>query len=147
MEVKFYQFLHVSFYHGMISLLQKIIDQKYRVLILVHGNDLQHYDDKLWSSTSISFLPHATERDDLLDMQPIILATEIADYSDMDILVNLTNLSLQDMKQCFQFIIELFDGNNIQHLQIARRKWMEYKQSDMLLTYWKQDSMGKWIKN
>lgn len=91
-------------------------------------NETQHLDDLMWTYTNESFLPHATQDENLDDKHgtPIIVGHNISNTS-CDLLINLAFSSPDQIKQ-YPRIAEILNENETikQH---GRERYTKYKQS------------------
>lgn len=149
-ELAFYQLRTSSLEEALCTLLQKALDSNYRVLVIGDSDErVSSLSLALWTRNAASFLAHGTINDDNCEDQPILLITEQQDKSeninsaDVAIAIDGTVLNFIDGVSRY---LDVFDGNNEIARDKARNRWMNYKNDDHLLTFWKQGDDGAWSK-
>jgi len=55
----------------------------------------------------------------------------------------ITPTSFDDKERVFV----LFDGNNAEDLDAARRQWKDFRDAGHDLSYWQQDDAGRWSQS
>jgi DNA polymerase IIIc chi subunit len=142
MEVNFYQTDDII-HKAMAPLLQKILEDKKKVLIYSKNSDLlKQIDDGLWSFSKTKFLPHSTkfEKSDPLK-NPIFLTDDEANENKAEFLIMLDKAD-DDFAKKFTKIFHFFDNNNLSE---AKKLWIYYKQKSANLNFYKKLD-GKWSK-
>ena len=147
-EIRFYHMLYDKTDQIIPDLLQKALDRNMRVLLKLPDNDrCAYYDDWLWRFQPESFLPHGTDSDsERAADQPVLLTIGDAAPNGARMALVAEEAGLPPVTD-FDLVCYLFDSENPSRLQKARQLWKELKtQPELALTYWQQQSNGRWIK-
>lgn len=147
-EIRFYHMLYDKTDQIIPDLLQKALDKNMRVLLkLPNAERLGYYDDWLWRFQPESFLPHGTDQDtEKASEQPVLLTLGDTPLNDARMALVVEEAELPPTND-FDLICYLFDSENPSRLQKARHLWKELKErSGLTLTYWQQQTNGRWIK-
>lgn len=145
-EIGFYHLTTSPLERALPKLLEKVLERGFRVLIMA-GNDEQvdQLNELLWTYDPDSFLPHGSLRDGNEALQPILLSAEDSNPNDANVLVVLNGQQPTSLSS-YERVIDMFNGNHEASVQSARSRWKQQKDAGHLLTYWKQDENGGWIK-
>jgi DNA polymerase-3 subunit chi len=143
-DIKFYHLQSKPLDNVLPLLLEKIIYKGHKVILKTESlEQVNHLNSLLWTYHPDSFLPHGALSDDRPNLQPIWITKENENPNNADVLV-LVNGSSFDNIESFELCCELFDGSNPTSLETARDKWRSYKQRGYNVSYWQQDSKGRW---
>ncbi|MDW3222121.1 MAG: DNA polymerase III subunit chi [Paracoccaceae bacterium] len=117
--------------------------------VVVRGSDLARLawlDEKLWLGADDGFLPHGLAGGEQDALQPILLtlAHEAPNEASCLMTVDGAALSARDVDEMARVCV-LFDGNDPQALEVARRQWKELKEAGVSAQYWSEES-GRWAK-
>ena len=144
----------VSFYHLQAQpldqvlprLLEKVDERGLRALVRLKENELMtHLNAALWTFSGPSFLAHATDQDEHMEDQPLLLTTvQSGNANKATVLVILEDSAAADISE-FDRCLYMFDGNDPQNLQAARQRWKDLKAEGVDVTYWQQEA-GGWKK-
>lgn len=146
-DINFYHLTTSSIKQALPKLLDKILSSGKRGLVVAaDAGQVKEIDEYLWVSTR-NFLPHGTKADGLSEHQPIYVTdqTESDCPNGAQVLVLVEGGTYQPF-ETFEKCLILFDGNHAQQVQYARAQWKDYMARGHQLTYWQQDSQGKWQK-
>ncbi len=132
------------------KLLERVRRDNLTVLVLCGtAETVTRLDGALWTYEADSFLPHGTDRNEALDLHPILLtanpALVAAPPNKASVLLMLDNV-LPTAMDGFQRALYMFDGGNDVQVQAARGHWKELKSRGLPLTYWQQSDTGGWKK-
>lgn len=145
-QVSFYHFTKTTFDKALFSIVQKALSHQFRIFILTeNAARTDEIDKSLWSLGRISFIPHATIRDQELPRQPILIGENLENKNNSNIIISVDNRKDFDVNS-FTRIINLVDGNNIEKLELARETWKYYKNLGCEMQYWFQNTESGWQK-
>jgi DNA polymerase-3 subunit chi len=106
-------------------------------------------DALLWTYSEESFLPHAVAGEGISMQQPVLISVEDGNENSANVLFLVGGATVNDWSQSaatFERIVLLFDGRDPQALSAAREAWKSAKAASLDVTYWKENSAGKWEK-
>ena len=146
-EIRFYHLLRDTTTKAVPDILGKALAKGIRVLLKLPNEDRRkYYDDWLWRFNAESFLPHAQDGDPEPQAHPVWLSTSDSapNGATMAFVIEGAELPAFD---AFDLICMMFDSENDDRLQQARKLWGDLKkQDDLTLTYWKQGDDGRWVQ-
>lgn len=142
-SIQFYHLLHTSLPDALAKLLQKILAQNSRALILVDDERAaKTLSDALWQQSEL--LPHGTASNPThAEHQPIYITWNEENPNQSDILVTTHNV-IPVMRDSFTKLLDIFDGRDEEMLAAARFRWSAYKDAGAQLQYIKQQLTGGW---
>jgi DNA polymerase-3 subunit chi len=143
LEIRFYHLQKQSLDQALPQILTKALDQGHKVLIKTNKDTIKSLSELLWNTPLNSFLPHGTSADPNKELQPIYITDQEDNPNQADLLILLNGERSQKI-DTYKMCCEIFDGNNPELLKDARVKWKEYKSAELPVTYWQQDTHGKW---
>ena len=142
--IQFYHLLSTSAERAVPKLMEKALDGKSRVVMLLPDDAaLARMSEALWTSNPNGFLPHGGAKDGRAADQPIYLCTEDTNPNRADILCVLGGASPASMGD-YAKVLDVFDGGNEEHVLRARQRWTAYKEAGHKLQYIKQQESGGW---
>jgi DNA polymerase-3 subunit chi len=142
----------IGFYHLTKSTLEqalpKLLDRALKaghktLLIAGSAERIEHLDALLWTFEADSWLPHGAVRGGDAALQPILLTVDDENLNQADVLVLTDGVSSTKVDQ-FSRCINLFDGNDAEAVQAARRQWKDWAAQGLALTYFQQSERGGW---
>ena len=144
-EVWFYHLERTALDQALPDLLERTLARGWRALVRSPSQDrLDHLDGWLWSFREDSFLPHGVADEPDPELQPVLLTKGEDNPNGAKALFLIDDAapgSLADFERC----LVLFDGNQADAVQAARRRWAELKAQGCALSYWQQGERG-WEK-
>lgn len=145
-EIAFYHLQHAPLEAVLPKLLEKTLEADKRALVLASSEQrVEHLSAVLWSYDPSSWLPHGSRKDGNPTRQPIWLSCE-DDNVNGAVFLFLTDATssrrLGEFERCFY----IFDGADPNQLTRAREAWKGALGAGHSLTYWQQDTNGRWRK-
>ena len=145
--VYFYHLTRQPLEHTLPVLLGKARGAGWRVA--VRGRDaarMAWLDERLWTGSDDSFLPHGVAGGPHDAGQPILLTTgtEAANTPDCLMAVDGADVAAAEVT-ALQRVCILFDGNDPDALQMARGQWKALTDAGCSAQYWSEES-GRWEK-
>jgi DNA polymerase-3 subunit chi len=133
------------------GLLERTRERDWRAVVRVGSAErMAALDTHLWTFSEQSFLPHGTADAGHATRQPIYLTTEGENPNKAQVLFLVGGATPSDWASpelvAFARIVLLFDGRDPEALAGARAAWRVAKASGHDVTYWKENSSGKWEK-
>jgi len=113
------------------NLVSKAVQRGKRVVVYASDAELlKRFDQALWSSEPLSFVPHVMQDDALAAVTPVVLVpcapAEAEPLPHHEVLVNLDR-NLPKFFSRFDYLMELIEKNE-QDSQAARERWKFYKE-------------------
>lgn len=146
MEVNFYHLTRTSIEKTLPRLLEKVLDAQQRALVLTESSTQTNLlNEILWTYSTNAFLPHGTILEGYANEQPIWLTEKLENLNSANILVQLSHDPITDfngLKKC----LYLFDSNQPNVLEKARKTWSNYKNAGYFIRYFQQENDGTWIE-
>ncbi|MBQ7659766.1 MAG: DNA polymerase III subunit chi [Alphaproteobacteria bacterium] len=146
--------LRIDFYHlqknTLDEALPKLLAKAYETgefIKLKVGGELRvdYLNTLLWTFDEEAFLPHGTKKDGFSEMQPIFISADdkLPNEAALLFLVDGANVDFENAGN-FKRIFYIFDGNNENELQKARKVWKDFSLNEAEKHYWQQNNLGKW---
>lgn len=128
------------------DLLTKTLTKGWRAIVrFPDGTDLADWDDFLWTFQDQSFLPHGREDQGRADQQPVLLANAAQSAENFDAVFLIDGAELDDLSHAERVMV-MIDGRSEAAVQRERGRWKALKGTDAKMSYWQQDSQGRWAK-
>ena len=136
------------------QVLPALVEQAYaaRVKVAIEApdrNTLERVDERLWTFSEESFLPHAIAGDGA-PSQPILLTTASDNLNDAKVRFLLAGAKAEPAliasPGAYERIVILFNGSDEDEITAARAQWAELKASGRAISYWRQTDGGAWEK-
>ena len=144
-EILFYHLKGQALEHVLPPLLQKSLERGWRVVVQASSDErVDALDAHLWTWRDDAFLPHGTSRDPEAAEQPILLTASAENPNGATVRFLVDGADLAADAGDYQRIVLLFDGDDPEVLEMARRRWTEAKKTGAEVTYWKADENGRW---
>ena len=125
-------------------LLEKSLERGWRALVRTTSRErVAALDDVLWSYRDESFLPHGAAHDADPELQPVLLADDVKDHDERDLLILIDRAQAASIDH-YKRVILLFDGGDEEALREARARWQSFKADGLEVTYWQQSADGRW---
>lgn len=144
----------VFFYHLTVSplevtlptLLGKARAAGWRVAVRACSEErLAWLDEKLWLGHEEDFLPHGLAGGEFDADQPVLLTTGAGAGNGATCTMAIDGAAVtNDEVAKMERVCILFDGNDHQALELARKQWKELSDAGCDAQYWSQEG-GKWV--
>ena len=127
-------------------LLEKSLQRGWRAVVqCADASRRDALDRALWTFRDDSFLPHATDLDGLLALQPVVLTTGAGNPNGASVRFLDAGAAPADA-DAYQRIVILFSADEPEAVAAARRAWTPLKAAGHAVTYWQQGAEGRWEK-
>ncbi len=128
-------------------LLGKSLENGWRVA--VRGTDLERLavlDKALWLGPEEAFLPHGLAGGEMDAQQPVLLTMGSESLNDANCIMSVDGAEITAKEVgAMERVCVLFDGNDNDALNTARRQWKMLKDAGASAQYWSEES-GRWEK-
>lgn len=144
-EVWFYHLTDSTLEAALPGLLEKSLERGWRAVVQTGSEERRDsLDAHLWVWSEESFLAHATDREAMLDHQPIVLTCSAANPNGAAIRFLCDGAAPGDLAGYARAVF-LFDGHDVSQVEAARGHWKALQSVGHAVTYWRQ-SGGRWEK-
>jgi len=113
------------------------------------AEQVEALNERLWTYSETSFLPHGAARDGDAPMQPIYLTQGEENPNGAMLRLLLTGVDAAPFAgtpagRAYERIVLLFDGRDEDARAEARRQWTLVKSAGEPLSYWREGEDGGW---
>lgn len=146
-EVFFYHLTRSPLQQALPGLLERVLARGWRALVRgVDDGRLRWLDEMLWRGRDDAFLPHGLAGGDYDAQQPVLLATGAENPNRAEILLLVDGARITpEQAQDYTRVCLMFDGNDPDAVQAARRDWKMLTDAGIAAQYWAQED-GSWVK-
>ena len=145
-EIRFYHLQTRSMEQTLPVLLDRCLERRMRAVVrTAEEARAEQLAEHLWTYTQRSFLPHGTDHDGHAGLQPIWL-TAAAENPNRATVLFVVDPDVGPELEGYELVCHLFDGRHEAALAAARQRWKTLLDAGHRLTYWQQDSSGRWEK-
>ena len=154
-EVLFYHLKGQTPEQVLPALLQKSLERGWRVVVQASSDErVEALDAHLWTWRDDSFLPHGTWREAEAAAQPIVLTTGDDNPNSATVRFFVdgagngadNGTSFAENALTYDRVVMLFDGDDPDAVEAARKRWTEAKAAGAEVTYWRADENGRWSR-
>jgi DNA polymerase III subunit chi len=143
-EVFFYHLERASLEEVLPTLLERSLERGWRAAVQAASEErVEALDTLLWTYREDSFLAHGTARDGPAAAQPIYLTADAGNPNEAHIRFLVDGADLEDAAR-YTRVVFVFDGRDPDAVTRARAQWQEAKAQNFSVSYWQQDSDGRW---
>lgn len=131
------------------GLVEKSLERGWRAVIKTESSERSDaLDNLLWTYDDSSFLAHAQPGDGELKRQPVLITVEDENPNGAQILFCVGGTEPSDWGGLSSLarVVMLFDGREQASVERARAAWKKAKDAGHDVTYWKEQSSGKFEK-
>ncbi len=144
-EILFYQLKGQTPEQVLPSLLVKSLERGWRVVVQASSDErVEALDAHLWTWRDDAFLPHGTWRDTEAAEHPIVLTVNDGNPNRATVRFLVDGAAMTSDFSAYERIVLLFDGDDPDALDAARKRWTDAKAGGAEVTYWQADEHGRW---
>lgn len=145
-EVFFYHLTESTLDDALPMLVERSLARNWHVVVQTGTEERRDaLDNHLWTYSDESFLPHATDREALLEDQPVVLTTGEGNPNGAAIRFLVDGAEPPSL-DAYERAVVIFDGHDQDQLDAARTRWKALKAAGHALTYWQQTPDRRWEK-
>ncbi len=145
-DIGFYHLTKTPLERALPKLLEKILSAKKRAVVKVGSQArVESLNSLLWNTGRGSFIPHGSQQDGRASEQPIWLSVEDENPNGAQFLLLADNVESSQIES-YERCLDIFNGNDADSVEAARKRWKLYTAHGYEVTYWKQSPEGKWTK-
>jgi DNA polymerase-3 subunit chi len=150
-EIWFYHLEAQTLDQALPTLLERTLDRGWTAVVEASSQErVKALDDRLWSYSDDSFLPHGALGDGEPDEHPILLMVGpdnpiaapirfVVDGAD-------PVAAFEAAAAPYERLIVMFDGRDEEQTAAAREWWRALKAKGGAVAYWRQNGDGRWEK-
>lgn len=145
-EILFYHLTESKLSDALPPLLEKSLERGWRVAVQhVDAASRDAMDRHLWTFRDDSFLPHGSDEGEAAQDQPVLLTVSDGNANRATVRFCVDGVPAPDPGG-YERLVLMFDGHDQAQLESARSEWKRLKAGGHNLTYWQQNSQGRWEK-
>jgi DNA polymerase III subunit chi len=103
-------------------------------------------DSHLWTYRDDGFLPHGTYRDAAAADQPVLITIRDDNPNAAAVRFLIDGAPVPAEAAAYERLVLIFDGDDEEAVQDARRRWTAAKAAGFSVTYWQADEHGRWSR-
>ncbi len=143
-EILFYHLTESTLEKALPALLERSVERGWQVVVQTGSDERRDaLDQHLWVYRDDSFLAHATDREEHVADQPVLLTTGEANPNGAAIRF-MVDGAVPPPLDAYERAVFMFDGHDADQLQGARTQWTAMKSAGHQVTYWQQTAEGRW---
>jgi len=143
-EVYFYHLERRTLDDVLPTLLELSLKRGWRAAVQAASEErVAALDTLLWTYREESFLPHGTAHEGRASSQPIYLTAGDDNPNAAQIRFLVDGVTLADTSPYLR-VAYVFDGRDQEAVEQARAAWQEAKSRGDAVSYWQQDTNGRW---
>lgn len=130
------------------ELLEALVAEGFRVVLQAGSpQEVEAWNERLWTYSDESFLPHGAARDGEPEAQPIYLTDgpETPNGARARVLLSGADVG-PALRGDGARVLVVFDGRDEEARALARAQWAEVKAAGQPLSYWREADNGGWEK-
>lgn len=144
-EILFYHLDHQRVENVLPTLLERSLARGWRAAVQAASDDrVDSLDAHLWTYRDDGFLPHGTDRENTVALQPVLLTTSSENRNRADVRFLIDGVSLPADVASYTRVVLIFDGADADAVAGARTHWTAAKADGHDVTYWQPDAQGRW---
>ena len=144
-EILFYHLQGQSLDRVLPALIERSLDRGWRIVVQAASDErVEALDAYLWTYRDDGFLPHGTDREGDVKVQPVLITVRDDNPNGAQIRFLLDGAGLPGDAAAYERIVILFDGADADAVAQARERWSEAKAAGFDVTYWQPDEQGRW---
>ncbi|MDB5512439.1 MAG: polymerase subunit chi [Enterovirga sp.] len=146
-EVFFYHLQRQPLEAVLPRLLERSRDRGWRALVrFATPERLAALDERLWSYTEESFLPHGADRESEPQEQPILLTLGDTNRNGAAALFLVDGAEIPADLSGYERVLYLLDGTDNEAVAAGRAAFRALRDAGHEMSYWQQDEAGGWTK-
>lgn len=145
-EVLFYHLESQPLERVLPTLLERTMERGWRAVVEVGNRErAEALDGVLWTFRDDSFLPHGLAGQPADPLQPVLLTTEADNPNGSNVRFFVDRAVPRDIGG-YERVVYLFSGHDPDAVTEARLAWKALAIPENAVTYWQQESGGRWVK-
>ncbi len=150
-EFRFYHLERRRIDQALPAILEKALAHGLRVVVQAPSEErVEALNERLWTYSDESFLPHGAARDGEPRAQPIYLTSGEENPNGASLRILLSGVGAAPFTEtaggAYERVILLFDGRDEEAKAEARKQWSLVKAAGAAPSYWREGEDGGWEK-
>lgn len=148
-EFRFYHLERRQIDQALPDILEEALAEGLRAIVQAPSPDhVEALNERLWTYSDASFLPHGSARDGEAHVQPVFLTDGEDNPNGAKLRVLLSGVDCGPFLEGapYERVILLFDGRDEAAKAEARRQWGLVKAAGATPSYWREGEDGGWEK-
>ncbi len=145
-EANFYKISENDFYKMLPKLLESIVARGNKILILTEDEEqIKSLDDLLWLYTQLSFLPHATYKDQFKEDNAIYITNSEQDNANhSNFIAIISENYIFKVNSNFEKYLFFYNERTV---NLAKERAKKFVEMGGVCNFITQDRLGQWIKS
>lgn len=144
-ELLFYQLQRQPIEKVLPILIEKSLERGWRVAVQSSSEErIEALDALLWTYRDDSFLPHGTYKESTATDQPVLLTVNGDNPNGAAVRFLIDGSPTPADAAAYHRVVLLFDGEDPDALEDARKRWRDAKGRGFDVTFWQVDERGRW---
>ncbi len=145
-EVLFYHLESQPLERVIPVLLEKTLERGWKAVVEAGSRERAEALDKvLWTYRDDSVLPHGVDGAETDPLQPVLITTTTDNSNGANVRF-FVDRAVPRGGDGYDRIVYLFSGHDPDAVTEARVAWKALSTPDNTVTYWQQDTNGRWVK-
>ncbi|HEY4201464.1 MAG TPA: DNA polymerase III subunit chi [Devosiaceae bacterium] len=145
-DILFYHLEHQPLERVLPTLLEKSLERGWRAVVEVGSRErAEALDGALWTYRDDSFLPHGIAGDETDPDQPVLITEGDGNPNSANVRF-FVDRAVPQSSEGYERIVFIFSGHDPDAVTDARAAWRRLADGTNAVTYWQQDSNGRWVK-
>lgn len=147
-EVRFLHLERRRIDQALPDILEDALAAGWRVVVQAGSEErVEALNERLWTYSDESFLPHGSARDGEPHAHPIYLTAGDDNPNSAQMRVLLSGVPVAAFAAAgYERVVLLFDGRDETAVADARREWTEVKTAGVAPSYWREGDDGGWAR-
>jgi DNA polymerase-3 subunit chi len=146
-ELLFYHLQQQPVERVLPPLLEKSLARGWRAVVQCASDErVEALDAHLWTYREDGFLPHGTYREATAADQPVLITIHDDNPNAAAVRFLVDGAPVPAEAASYERIVLIFDGEDDDAVQEARRRWTAAKAAGFTVTYWQADEDGRWTR-
>lgn len=145
-EVLFYHLTESRVEDALPVLVERSLERGWRAALeFADPALLERIDRQLWTYRDDSFVPHGRDDEEGAEDQPVLLTLSADNRNGAQIRFLIGSADGGPL-EAYTRVAVMFDGHDPDQTAFARERWRSLSGAGHALSYWKQNSDGRWNK-
>ena len=147
-EFRFHHLERRKIEQALPELLEATLDADKRVVVqCASTEEVDSLNERLWTYSDESFLPHGSKSDGDPETQPVFLTDGDDNPNGAVVRVLLSGVDASAfLTAAYESVLILFDGRDPDAVAKSREQWVKIRAAGAAQSYWREGDDGGWTK-